>query len=75
MKNTLLIRLLRAEGALTRLLGVADRRGYPPVLVSASPLNAHSFLVHLTVHGEKPIEKLVHQFEKLYDVESVEYPS
>ncbi len=72
MSHQLLIRLARSEGALVRLLGLAERRGFSPVRVLASPEGPHAQRVLLTVSGPRPLDKLTLQLSKLYDVLDVE---
>ena len=72
MTETLNVRLRRAEGALVRLLGLTERRGYPATQVSAIPLDGTTMLVQLTVRCERPLEQLTRQLAKLYDVTHVE---
>ena len=70
--NSLAIRLARAEGALVRLLGLVERRGWSAIQVSASPVDAEWMLVHLTLRSDRPLQPLVRQLHKLYDVHTVE---
>lgn len=72
MNETLQVRIRRAEGALVRLLGLAERRGYPATQVSAIPLDPSTMLVQLTVRSDRPLEQLTRQLSKLYDVTHVE---
>ena len=72
MSTDLAIRLDRTEGALVRLLGLAERRGYPPTRVSAIPVDTTTMLVQLTVCSDRPPEQLMLQLSKLYDVKHVE---
>ena len=72
MTGQLMIRLARSEGALVRLLGLAERRGFAPVRVLASPDGLDSQRVLLTVSGQRPLDKLTLQLSKLYDVLDVE---
>ena len=72
MTGRLEITLGRSEGALVRLLGLAERRGYPPLLVSAVTTSPDTFKVDLTVESDRPLEQLARQVRKLYDVATVE---
>ena len=75
MKNRLSIELMRSRGALIRLLGLTERRGYAPLFVSAAPSGPDVLLVELTVESDRPLEQLTRQLAKLYDVERVEIHS
>jgi acetolactate synthase II small subunit len=70
--NLLAIRLARAEGALVRLLGLVERRGWSAIQVSAAPVDAEWMLVRLTLTSDRPLQPLVRQLHKLYDVHTVE---
>jgi acetolactate synthase II small subunit len=73
MRYQLDITLRRAEGALTRVLGTAERRGFQPVLVNgeAQP-DGTQWQLRMTVEGDRAPEGLQHQLEKLYDCLAVE---
>jgi acetolactate synthase II small subunit len=66
----LTIDLTPAHGALVRILSLAERRGWAPLAVATSPLGG-LLRLSLTVQGERPVELLMHQLHKLYDVQSV----
>jgi len=66
------VHLGRAEGSLIRLLGTAERRGYNPIRVSSFPLNHRALRVRLTVESQRPLDQLLVQLDKLYDVFSVQ---
>lgn len=72
MTQNLDLELGRATGSLVRVLGLAERRGYPPVSVSASAMGPRAMRVRLTVETHRPVEQLVRQLDKLYDVMSVQ---
>ena len=72
MIDQLTIHLRRAEGALVRLLGLAERRGFSAVSMTAAPMASDTMLIHLTVRAERPLDNLILQLEKLYDVQHVE---
>jgi acetolactate synthase II small subunit len=59
-----------AEGALIRVLGLAERRGYPPVGVDATTLG-DTLRLTLTVRANRPIDLLIRQLERLFDVRDV----
>ncbi len=75
MSARLEVQLARRPGALLRLLGLAERRGYRPVRVQAAPFGPTSQMVHLTVAMDRPLEQLIRQVAKLYDVQRVEQRS
>lgn len=72
MNGQLMVRLTRAEGALVRMLGLVERRGFVPVRILATPDGPECQRVLLTVQTDRPIEQLTHQLNKLYDVLHVE---
>lgn len=64
-----------AEGALLRVLGLTERRGFATVAIEGAqrPDTGHGqWHVALTVHGDRAPEPLKHQIEKLHDCLSVE---
>jgi acetolactate synthase regulatory subunit len=69
----------RAERALERVLGLAGRRGYEVLAVSATMNeDGRSFSVRLTLvptEGERRAETLARQLERLVEVESVRQPA
>lgn len=73
MNDQLEIRLQRNDGALVRLLGLAERRGFPPKWVSAISLNPQLMQVRLRVEALRPLDQLVVQMRKLHDVQAVEW--
>lgn len=71
MRYRLDLVLRPAEGALLRVLGLAEHRGFRPVALDAE----HSGLgwrMRLTVDGERSPESLRAQMQKLYDCLEVE---
>lgn len=72
MTQKLKIKLGWAEGALVRLLGHTERRGFPLVGVSALPEGTENLMVDMTIESNRPVEQLIHQLNKLYDVKHVE---
>jgi acetolactate synthase II small subunit len=74
MRHRVDVHLARADGSLVRLLGLAERRGYPPVYVSASPVGPDTQLVRLTLGGERPLEPLLRRLGAMYDVKHLETP-
>ncbi len=65
------IAMTRTEGALVRVLGLAERRGFPPISIDARP-DGELFLISLTVRATRPIELLIRQLTRLFDVQDVE---
>lgn len=62
-----------AEGALARVIGLAERRGFSPRAINgAAGTDAGPWRLALVVSGERPAENLRRQMEKIYDCESVE---
>lgn len=73
MRYQLELTLRRAEGALLRVLGTAERRGYQPVSIDGElRCERDRWRVSLTVEGERSGEALEAQLAKLYDCLSVE---
>ena len=70
--HRLMIRLTDLEGALLRLLGTAERRGWRPVNLSASRWG-DQMTVDLTVRGEGSVDLLTRQLGRLHEVADVRY--
>lgn len=70
MNHSLELEMRHAEGGLVRVLGLVERRGFRPVAVSAASAG-DDLLLSLTVFSERPIELLIRQLEKLFDVRRV----
>jgi len=73
MNHTLRMNIHKVEGAIIRLLGLIERRGF-----SVTAMNAHtdeaSQQVEITVHlhsAGRSVDTLARQIGKLYDVRSV----
>ncbi|MCD9032127.1 acetolactate synthase [Luteimonas sp. Y-2-2-4F] len=73
MRYRLDMTLRRAEGALTRVVGAAERRGFRPLAVDgeAQP-DGDRWHLRMTVESERPGEALRQQLDKLYDCLAVE---
>ncbi len=73
MRYRLELTLRRAEGALTRVLGTAERRGFQPLSVDGE---AHDdgdrWHLRMTVEGAREPDGLQQQLAKLYDCLAVE---
>lgn len=73
MNHTLRMNIQKVEGAMIRLLGLIERRGF-----SVTAMNAHTDdagqQVEVTVHlrsAGRSVDTLARQIAKLYDVRSV----
>jgi acetolactate synthase regulatory subunit len=72
MKYSLDVIMTDAEGALERLLGRLRQRGFAMSTMSASCSQDHnSVRARITIEGARPIEPLVKQISKLFDVKYV----
>ena len=73
MRYQLDLTLRRAEGALVRVLGTAERRGFQPVRIAgdAGTDDGH-WQLRMTVEGQREPEGLQLQLARLYDCLSVE---
>jgi len=73
MKYTLRLSVQAAEGAIIRILGLVERRGFALARVdTTSPENNGHLDMELdVVSAERSIELLMRQLEKLFDVSSV----
>ncbi len=73
MRYRLDLVLKPAEGALLRVIGVSERRGFSPRAINGSPnaADAGRWHLQLEVEGDRPAESLRQQLEKVYDCESV----
>lgn len=73
MNHTLRMTIHKVEGAIIRLLGLIERRGFSVTEMNALADEAAQrveITVHVTSAG-RSIETLAKQIEKLYDVHSV----
>lgn len=73
MRYRLDLSLRRAEGALARVLGTAERRGFQPLSIDGE---AHDdgdrWQLRMTVEGGREPEGLQQQLAKLYDCLAVD---
>ncbi|SEL62448.1 acetolactate synthase, small subunit [Pseudoxanthomonas sp. GM95] len=60
-----------AEGALVRVIGMVERRGFVLRDVQATPHADGRWRLQMQVDSTRPGETLRHQLEKVYDCESV----
>jgi len=74
MQYRLELVLKPAEGALLRVLGMVERRGFSPLAVNATRKvdAAGRWQVQMEISGNRPPETLRHQLQKIYDCESVQ---
>lgn len=73
MRYQLDLTLRRAEGALTRVLGTAERRGFQPLQINGeAQQEAGRWQLRMMVEGEREAEGLQHQLAKLHDCLAVE---
>lgn len=71
MNHTLRMNLHKVEGALIRLLGLIERRGFAVTSMNACT-DEHSVEVTVDIHSAgRSVETLTRQIQKLYDVRSV----
>lgn len=61
------------EGALVRVIGMVERRGFSPSNIAGSRNTDDDgrWHVQMDVSGTRPPETLCHQLQKIYDCESV----
>lgn len=72
MKHTLQIQLRATEGAIIRVLGMTERRGFRLEQVHVGEAQGDGHDVQLTVSGDRPVALLKRQLDRLYDVIWVE---
>ena len=73
MRYRLDLVLKPAEGALIRVIGMAERRGFSPRAISGEPAaDDGRWRLQLVVDGHRPAESLRLQLQKVYDCEAVE---
>ena len=73
MRYRLDLVLKPAEGALTRVIGMAERRGFTPHSINGqNAVEDGGWRVQLFVDGHRPAETLRLQMLKVYDCVSVE---
>ena len=60
-----------AEGALVRVIGMVERRGFLPRTVQAAFDADGRWQLTMDVEGQRPAPILQHQLDKMYDCESV----
>ena len=73
MRYRLDLVLKPAEGALTRVIGMAERRGFTPHSIAGEPAAEDGrWRLQLVVDGQRPAETLRLQMLKIYDCVSIE---
>ena len=76
MTQSIRMNVSPAPGALLRVLGVVQRRGYQAINVIASPdFISEGMLLRLTVESDRPVTQLVNHLAKLHDVRRLEVRS
>ena len=73
MRYRLELKLKRAEGALIRVLGMTERRGYPPHAIHANLDGDGRWLLALVIDSTRAPETLRQQLLKIYDVEELSF--
>ena len=65
------------EGALLRVIGMVERRGFAPYAIhgDANGDDAGRWHLQMRVNSDRPPETLCRQLEKVYDCESVRITS
>ena len=73
MRYQLDLTLRRAEGALARVLGTTERRGFQPLSVDGeTQADGDRWHLRMTVEGQREPEGLQPQLAKLYDCLAVQ---
>jgi len=71
MSRTFEIDLDHSEGALLRVLGTVERRGFELLELSADKPDAETYSVRLRVDSERDPDVLCRQLQRLVDVRAV----
>ena len=71
MSHSMEVLLDQAEGALLRLLGTVERRGFALSGLSADQTDAGALAVRLQLDGARDLQVLCRQIERLIDVRAV----
>jgi acetolactate synthase II small subunit len=71
MRYRLELKVKPAEGALVRVLGMVERRGFAPRALHATPDADGRWTLQIDVDSSRPVETLCRQLVKVYDCESV----
>ena len=73
MRYRLELKLKPAEGALLRVLGMIERRGFPPHAVHATHDGDGYWALALVIDSSRAPETLRQQLLKIYDVEELSF--
>jgi len=68
--HALILDLIPTTGSLVRIIGTAERRGWVPVAMALTP-TGETTRMRLEVQGTQPVDRLVRQLGRLFDVASV----
>lgn len=71
MNRWIEIELDHSEGALLRVLGTVERRGFALIEMTAAKQDAETYSVRLQVAGDRDPEVLCRQLERLVDTRAV----
>jgi len=71
MSRVLEIELDHSEGALLRVLGTVERRGFAVLELNADKPDADSYALRLQLAGERDPQVLCRQLQRLMDVRAV----
>jgi acetolactate synthase II small subunit len=72
MKFNLDLIIANSEGALERVLGTLRQRSFSLIGLSAGRLaDANSMSARITIEGDRPVESIIKQIAKLYDVKHI----
>ncbi|MBA3928174.1 acetolactate synthase II small subunit [Pseudoxanthomonas japonensis] len=73
MRYRLELKLKPAEGALLRVLGMIERRGFPPHAVHATHDSEGYWALAIVIDSTRAPETLRQQLLKIYDVEELSF--
>jgi len=70
--HVFLLKFAPREGALVRILGMVERRGYVPTRMGLEPCDDGVVELSLEVRSTRPADLLARQLGRLLEVQSVE---
>ena len=70
--HALKMTLAPREGALVRVLGLIERRGFVPIRLGVEPSENGNSELSLVLKSSRPVELLTRQLDRLLEVSSVE---
>ena len=70
--HALQLTLQARNGALTRVLGLVERRGFTPIRVGVETTDHGTLELAMDVVSQRPVQLLVRQLTRLLEVETVE---